>query len=43
MEKAAILGSVEARWFLWSACYNFGDLAESVKYFIMGAKQGDKK
>ena len=43
MEKAAILGIVEARRFLGNACYNSGDVAEGVKHFIIGAKQGDKQ
>ena len=43
MEKSAFLGSFEAKWFLGNACYNSGDVAEGVKYFIIGAKQGDKK
>ena len=43
MEKPVILGSVDARWFLGRACYNFGDVVKGVKHFIIGAKQGDKK
>ena len=41
-KKIAILGSVEARWFLGSACYDGDGVAECVKHFIIGAKQGDK-
>ena len=43
MERAAIIGSAETRWFLDNACYDSGDVTEGVKRFIIGAKQGHKK
>lgn len=42
-EKAAILGSVEARLFLWKTSYKSDDINEGVKHFVISAKQGDKE